>query len=545
MKSPRCTAACSLLLAGSFFVSASVQAGRPLNELALLFDERLARVSSESPPPPLLLARKAAEMRDFAPGWTDGRSVGRVVHDLLDLLADAGRDGLEPGDYALDHLRRVLSRAERSEPRSRAWLELDLELTLAAAAYGKDLAQGRVTPDEAAVRWLLAPRQADVAGAITRAIETGRVAESLGGLAPPHPEYSRLRRELGRLREAERSGGWPRLPRAAAVAASAASPALQRALAERLAAEDYLPLGVSSPQLLESALQAFQEVQGLSPDGVLGPATRAALDESPRDRARRVVLNMERWRWVPDDLGPLHVRVNLPAYSLSLREHGREVLSSRVIVGKQDWATPSFTDALQRVMVNPYWNVPDVIARHEVLPKLKREPQLLQRRRYTVLDSWRSDARVVDPRTINWRSLTAANFPYRLRQEPGGGNALGRLIFMLDNDFEIYLHDTPGRRLFDRAERALSHGCIRVDASQALARRLFENEGRTADLDTGLASGRNGIVELREPVPLHVVHFTATPGAGGRIRNLPDLYGVDAALDDALASRSRRSLPGN
>jgi murein L,D-transpeptidase YcbB/YkuD len=539
VKSPRGTAVLSLLLAGSFFVCGTALAGRPVHSLAALFAERL----DSAPDPDLQLARDASADRGFAPGWTDGRVAGPAVHALLDLLAGAADEGLDPRDYGLQALRAALARAERAAPRSRAWLELDLELTRAAAAYGNDLAHGRLSPDAAAVRWLLRAREADVAGAIVRALETGRIAESLGALAPPHPEYARLRFELGRLRAAERAGGWPGIPEARPTAASAAAPDLRRALAARLAAEDYLPTGVSSPQLLSSALKAFQELHGLSADGVLGPATRRALAEPAARRARRVQLNMERWRWVPDELGDVHVRVNLPAYSLTLHEGGREVLRSRVIVGRKDWATPAFTDALQQVMVNPYWNVPDVIARRELLPKLKRDPALLQRRRYTVLDGWRTDARVVDPRTINWRSLSAANFPYRLRQEPGGGNALGRLIFMLDNDFEIYLHDTPGKRLFDRSERALSHGCIRVDASRALADRLFASEGRGPELRQGLASGRNGIVQLQEAVPLHVVHFTATPGEGGRIRSLPDLYGVDAALDSALSERERRALP--
>ncbi len=543
MKGPRRTAAC-VLLAGLFCVSAPAEAQRP-RTLAGLFSERLERIpaSSSEARGDLALAREAASSRDFAPSWTDGRRVGPLVLDLLSLLADAGTEGLDPRDYSLRQVRGAIARAEASPPRTQSWLELDLELSLAAATYGNDLARGRLLPDAAAVRWLLRPRQVDVAGAIERAIATGRVTESLGALAPVHPEYARLRSELARLREAESDGGWPILPRAAAMRATAAPLSLRRALADRLVAEDYLPAGVSSPSLIESALKAFQEVHGLAIDGVLGPATRAALLESPGERARKVELNMERWRWVPDDLGAVHVRVNLPSFSLTLHENGRELLNCRVIVGRSDWATPAFSDELQRVMVNPYWNVPDVIARREVLPKLQRDPALLQRRRYTVLDGWRSDAEVVDPRTISWDRLTATNFPYRLRQEPGGGNALGRLIFMLGNDFEIYLHDTPGRRLFDRANRALSHGCIRVDASRELAGRLFANEGRSSVLDSGLASGRNGIVSLDEAVPLHVLHFTATPGPGGRVRSLPDLYGVDASLAAALDGLRSRALP--
>lgn len=386
---------------------------------------------------------------------------------IVALLERAGEHGLEPADYEAASLRAGLGSAAAAGPRSQAWADHAARLRRSALEYGDDLAHGRLSPDEAGVRWLLERRRVDVEAAFERGLVRGDPAAALRRVAPAHPEYHLLQAALARTK---REGGDPAL-------------------------------------------------------------------------ARRIALNLERWRWMPERLGATHARVNLPAFELRLIEDGAERLRTRVIVGKRGWETPGFTDRLARVMVNPYWNVPDVIARNEVLPKLQRDPALLQRRRYTVLDGWRTDAAVVDPRGIDWRRHSPADFPYRLRQEPGPGNALGRLIFLLDNDFEIYLHDTPGRRLFERSNRALSHGCVRVEGAHELAERLFAAEGRDGELARALAAGANAVLELGEAVPLHVVHFTVEP-EGARLVTHPDLYGVDATLERALAARRLRAVTG-
>ena len=383
------------------------------------------------------------------------------------LLESAAEQGLEPGDYEAAQLRAELARAAAAGPRSSAWAAFEDRLERSALRYGRELAMGRVEPEEAGVRWLLERRRVDVDAAWRLGLARGEPAAALRRLAPEHPEYHLLQAALARLL---REGGDPAL-------------------------------------------------------------------------VRRLGLNLERWRWMPDRLGATHARVNLPAFELRLIEDGRRTLVTRVIVGKRGWETPGFTDSLGRVMVNPYWNVPDVIARNEVLPKLKQDPAHLQRRRYTVLDGWAADAAIVDPRGIDWRRYSAASFPFRLRQEPGAGNALGRLIFMLDNDFEIYLHDTPGRRLFERANRALSHGCVRVESARELATQLFAREGRAQELSSAIAAGRNAVLELGQAVPLHVVHFTVEP-EGARLVTHPDLYGIDESVERALRARRLQAVTG-
>ena len=295
---------------------------------------------------------------------------------------------------------------------------------------------------------------------------------------------------------------------------------------------------------LRRAIARFQERHGLAIDGVVGPTTRAALNVPVEARLRQIEVNMERWRWLPRDLGDPHVRVNIADFWLRVVEGGAPALQMRVVVGTRYRQTPVFSDRISYLVFNPYWHVPPRIATQDKLPEFRRDPSLVSRLGFELLDGWGSDARIVDPSTIDWGRLSAANFPYHLRQRPGPANALGRVKFMFPNRHNVYLHDTPARSLFGRTERGFSSGCIRVERPVDLATYLLrDNDGWTeARVRTAMSQTTEQTVVLRRKVPVHLLYWTAWP-EDGSLHFRTDIYRRDEAVASALAAPpSPRSL---
>lgn len=209
---------------------------------------------------------------------------------------------------------------------------------------------------------------------------------------------------------------------------------------------------------MKDAVVAFQSENGLQADGVVGSRTLLALNAASEDgmTVSDILANMERWRWMPRDMGAFHIFVNIPEFSARLFRDGTKVYETRVVVGKPSNQTPVFSDVMDHVIVNPYWNVPYSIASEELLPSILSDASYLPRRNYEVL----AGGRVVDPASVDWSGVNLNQV--RIRQRPGSGNALGQIKFMFPNRHAVYLHDTPSKSLFARSARAFSHGCVRV-----------------------------------------------------------------------------------
>jgi len=247
------------------------------------------------------------------------------------------------------------------------------------------------------------------------------------------------------------------------------------------------------------------------------------------EAARRIALNLERWRWMPDDLGERHILVNVPAFYMAVREHGQPVLDMKVIVGKQDRATPLFSAVMKEVVFSPYWNVPDSIAEGETAPAAARDPKFLTRNNIEILRRGGSRDDVVDAADVNWNDPDAIK-ALAFRQKPGAGNALGHVKFLFPNSYDVYLHDTPADSLFARQGRALSHGCVRLDQPDALARYVLRDnpEWDEAKIQAAMHQEEERHVALKAPLPVFIVYFTAWPRADGGVDTWPDVYGYDA-----------------
>lgn len=271
--------------------------------------------------------------------------------------------------------------------------------------------------------------------------------------------------------------------------------------------------------------------------------SRAAYGDSAEPWARRIELNLERWRWLPRDLGQRYVIVNFAAFEAVAVDGGSEALRTRVVAGRPDWPTPIASGQLASVVANPRWNVPHDIAVEEILPILRRNPAFLRREGITVYRG----AREIDPRTISWKAVSDTAFPYRLVQAPGPRNPLGRVKIVFTNPFNVALHDTPARALFDRPERAESHGCVRLERAVDLAAWALGPAGADS-LRAALKAPVERALSPGGPVMVHLVYWTAWVGDGGALRLHEDVYGWDERLERALApatltSFTRRSPP--
>jgi L,D-transpeptidase YcbB len=480
--------------------------------------------------------------RQGAAAWTrDAGSLAKATV-LADILASADREGLIPADY---HLAAITARLGSADPDRLA--ELDVLLTDAAMAYAVHLRSGRVPPRSVSADLAVDPPQVDPLQVARGAVAAADTGAFLAGFAPPHAGYAGLRLGLEELRAfAAQGGGWPEAGPGPVLKPGMEDPSVP-ALRRRLAATGEYALpeldGTVYDAPLEAAVKRFQERMGLGTDGVVGAQTRRALNMTLDDRIRQVVANMERLRWLPDHLGDRHVSVNIPGFWLAAVDHGETKLSMPVIVGSTVRQTPVFSNRISYLVLNPTWTIPETIARKDVLPKVQKDPGWLIEQGIQVFDGWSQDAQVLNPYDVDWHAVGERITRYRLRQDPGPLNSLGRVKFMFPNEFDIYLHDTPQRSKFGRAVRTMSSGCVRVGDPDALAAFLTEgmkgwSEEKHREI---LDSGMTKTLWLPRPVPVHLLYQTVWREADGRMVFRPDIYERDPEL---LAAIERHSTAG-
>ena len=293
---------------------------------------------------------------------------------------------------------------------------------------------------------------------------------------------------------------------------------------------------------LERAVRRFQYRHGLVQDGIIGRKTRAALAVPVEQRILQLTINLERWHALPRDLGERYIMVNSAAFLLQAHAGDRAPLEMRVIVGRKKLQTPTFSEPMRYLIVNPYWHVPNKIARVDLIPALLRDPGYFSSHHIRVLSSWREDAMELDPLSVNWSDyLGTRALPFQLRQDPGPHNALGRIKFMLPNRYSVYLHDTPSKQLFKRSVRAFSHGCVRVEKPMALANYVLGGvDGQTtAALESIIQQGETRTILLPRPVPVYMVYMTAWVDPRGKVHFQRDIY----QRDRRLAARLQQGAP--
>jgi murein L,D-transpeptidase YcbB/YkuD len=455
--------------------------------------------------------------------------------ELVARLRAADEDGLDPAAYPSAQLAKLAAAAPDTDARGKGVVEL--VFSTAFLEYASDLRVGRILPRKVDPDFFLQDKSIDPLAALTGAAGAETLGAFLAAWQPQSPDYAALRAALAKYRAIGKAGGWPTVPLGPSLKPGADDPRVP-ALRARLAVTDG-PLGPDSgthyDDALEAVVQAFQARHGVDPDGVVGNGTIAALNVPVADRIAEIVVAMERWRWMPDNLGRDHVIVNIAGYDLQLVKDGRLADRMAVVVGRPYSRTPVFSNAIKYVELNPYWNLPTDIAIKEELPILQRNPAGLGAAGFEAVQG----GRAIPVTAIDWSRYSAANFPFQLRQGPGPKNALGRAKFVFPNKFDVYLHDTPARTLFDKSDRAFSHGCIRLSRPLDLAEEVLADVPgwNRARINEVVAGGNNTVVNLVHPLPVHITYLTAWV-ANGQVNFRSDIYEQDAKLIEALAGRT-------
>lgn len=493
----------------------------------------------------VLWSRLAAfyDDRHRGPVWSTQNRMRPEAEQLIAAIGQAREAGLAPDDYGLEMLRRMSAIAQRTDARAiglrpRTLARFDVRATYAYLRLADDLRHGRVRGDTLDADWRRPDEEKFWKKLLAKAGQEDPRAV-LAGLEPHHEDYLRLKSALADFRAIEAAGGWAQIPPGPPIGRGARGPRVGR-LVRRLAATGELQRAVADTVMdarLEQAVGDFQSRLGIPRSGLVGEVTRKALNVPVAARIRELELNLERWRWLPAELGPRHVRVNIPAFRLDLVREGRSERSMRVVVGKRRSPTPVFSATLNYLEVNPTWTVPPSLVFDELVPAMKRQAEYLAEHGM-VVTTLGVPRDTLDAAGIPWSTLGPDSFPYLVVQSAGPENPLGRIKLMCPNEYDVYLHDTPQRDRFADAARDYSHGCVRVAEAFELADSLLGLAvADTTRLDTLTATGQWRRIRFPQRVPVHFLYWTAWADSGGAVNFRPDLYGLDQRLDRALRDR--------
>lgn len=502
-----------------------------------------------------LLAKEALthfyESRNFSLAW--GSHDAR--QQLAQAISEVSDQGLNAADYHQDTIA-ALAFQPREVAEKKLQADLDLVLSDAFLLLASHFQDGKVNPQTIHAEWSANRHERDMHSVLDEALRSGAVYQTLQSLKPYEPNYQRLvnaRRKLTTLL----GQPWPTLASSPSIHPGDDDPRLPQIRRRLALLGDISPADNDAQEAFEDTyasesyrgglngvMPRFQARHGLEPDGIIGRQTFAALNKLPVERIRQLDANLERWRWLPDELGDTFVLVNIAGFEMVMVQNGEEVLRQRVIVGGPYRQTPVFSDRIRYLVFNPTWTVPRKLMIEDQLPLIRSDPDYLGRMNFKVHQGWGADRVDIDPATVDWGALSADNFPYQLVQEPGPQNALGQVKFMFPNQYDIYLHDTPGQFLFGRNERTLSAGCIRVEKPFELAEQLLEGNSNwtRANIDRAIEFREPVNAMLRTPVPVHLQYWTAWVDSSGIIQFRNDIYSRDQRLIDALRSDAHGAL---
>ncbi|MGR8947981.1 MAG: L,D-transpeptidase family protein [Gammaproteobacteria bacterium] len=542
-----------IVLAKSALSKQPVEAEQQLSRQGLSTEIRdyLLSDSATAVPADVLSVLRAPNERDFlnriyslshyTPLWRERSQARRLISQI----ENAAADGLDQNDYHLKVLNKLLL---ISQPSRNDNARLDILLTDAFARLAYHLRFGKANPYEIDPNWNFSRELVtdDPVKWLKHAIDNKQIEKALSWLRPRIPSYQALKRTLAHYKALAQSNPW-----GSVAAGETLKPGMTDdrvpGLRARLLAGGYLTEvpGVNSGyfgEALENGVRRFQRDHGLEEDGAVGRDTIAELNVPVTKRIEQLQVNLERIRWLFRDIGDDFVLVNIAAFQAMYVAGGKVAWRAKAIVGRPYRQTPSFKATLTHLIFNPTWTVPPTILKNDILPAVRKEPAYLRKKNIRVLGP---DGVEVDANTIDWATVRARNFPYVLRQDPGESNALGRVKFMFPNKHLVYLHDTPSKSLFERAERTFSSGCIRIERPFELATTLLNHNVNWTpnDITALVESAHTQRVDLDRPIPVLLVYLTAFVADDGSVQFRRDIYSRDDAILARLAAPFKFSPP--
>ncbi len=517
-------------------------------------DQIRLRVEKSEPGQPITLRQKNLSASDeiqsfyvertFHEAWSADGIVTEISYELRFEIKQAQFDGLDPDDYNLALLESFFASFEsnkknNSENTVSDLADFDLLMSDAFFHLASHLELGKVDPTKFDSNWEITRKgpKVNYVELLEAGLQSGSIRKSLESLYPSFNIYRKGREVIRALDERRKSDStdWSpvKVDKTLKVGESGNSVI---ALRQRLIFWGYLSLdSVPDPKLYDSAMMVavklFQKRNGMEPDGALGKMTVTALNQSPLNLMDKAAVNMERLRWLPDSLRDSEmILVNIANFHLDYLSKGDTIFSGKVIVGKQYHASPIFSAPMKYIVFSPYWNIPTSIAKNEIIPSIRRNPNYLRQKNMEVVTH---SGKLVDPSTVNWSSKS---FPYMIRQKPGGDNSLGLVKFMFPNKHSVYLHDTPSKSLFEREDRALSHGCIRLQNPEKLAKILLSEDSSWTDekIRQAMNQSKEQIVNLNREIPVVLLYLTFWADSRGQAHFRPDIYGRDGEVLAAL-----------
>lgn len=494
--------------------------------------------------------------RDYSLAWFRDNELVPETEKFLEAIEGSAKEGLEPEKYRIVDIEKMIAQYKQMEPKDSARLEMqkkiDVALTASYFNYASDFYRGRIDPrQDDNVKWDVKENKIKLHKALQTILKERESTYPYYEFEALHAGYSRLRDKLQEYRALQAAGGWPKVElgdKKKLEQGDSADAVLT--LRKRLNPDQNF--NVNDPKLrvydenLAKQVKQFQMLHGMKEDGVVGGNTLATMNIPVEERINQIMINMERWRWIPKRMVPKsleqkYIWVNIPEYKMYIYEdpdndpdaerNYKQVMDMRVIVGKTMHSTPIFSDKLEYVVMAPFWNVPNTIMAAEMKPKLVNNPGWLASQNMEVVTK-EKNPKPVSPYEIDWASVSEDNFQYRVRQKPGPKNSLGMIKFLFPNEYAVYLHDTPADALFNQTNRNFSHGCVRVEYPVELAKYLLKdmpewNESRIRSTMTG---GEEEWVTLPSKVQVYIVYFTSWVDEQGQIHFREDIYGHDKKL---------------
>jgi L,D-transpeptidase YcbB len=469
---------------------------------------------------------------NFKTKWLGLTAPNSLYYAWRDIIKNCGTYGLHPEDYSVHSIDERIQLFYAQKNSQIEIYDIDMQITDAFFLFTTHLIEGRITNANTGDRiWIKGAAKIDDITILLDINDSQTLREKIGSLHPASEHYKKLVSALERYRALENGvhDGFPIIFASTLINPNDVHeliPLVRRRLEPTDWKFDSLMIdSLRYDEALVGAIKWFQFRHGLEPDGIIGVGTLKFLNQSYKEKSEVIELNLERLRWLPETYGNNYITINVPEYQLRVYENQKLGLEMKVIVGYEETATPIFSDTLRYIVFMPTWSVPNSIIRDEIILRLQEDSTYYGGKNYVFY----KNGTEFNPASVSWNNQSINSFNYSVVQQPGKSNSLGLVKFIMPNKMSIYLHDTPNHNLFNKTNRALSHGCVRLDDPDKLAEYLLKDQKdwRMETIDKAMNSDQTQTVFLTTPYPVHIEYRTAWVDDNGLVNFREDIYGHD------------------